>query len=143
MFGSTILDAAIGLVFIYLLASLVISAANEIIAGIFKSRAKNLWKGIQQLLQDRSEDGLVAKLNQHPLIEGLSKTKSKPSYIPSRTFALGLLDLVAPAKVDAPRTLDEVKGGLANLPEPLQKTLTALLEESQFNIERLKTNLEI
>ena len=32
MFGSTILDAAIGIVFIYLLASLVISAANEFIA---------------------------------------------------------------------------------------------------------------
>jgi hypothetical protein len=143
MFGSTILDAAIGLVFIYLLVSLVISAANEIIAGIFKSRAKNLWKGIQQLLQDQSEDGLVAKLYQHPLIDELSKPKSKPSYIPSRTFTLALLDLVAPAKIDAPRTLDELKGGLANLPEPLQKMLTTLLEESQYNIERLKTNLEI
>jgi hypothetical protein len=85
----------------------------------------------------------VAKLYQHPLIDELSKPKSKPSYIPSRTFTLALLDLVAPAKIDAPRTLDELKGGLANLPEPLQKMLTTLLEESQYNIERLKTNLEI
>ncbi len=143
MFGSTILDAAIGLVFVYLLVSLVISAANEVIAGIFKSRAKDLSKGIQQLLQDQSEDGLVAKLYQHPLIHGLSGPKSKPSYIPSRTFALALLDLVAPASTDAPRTLDEVRGGLANLPEPLQKTLTTLLEESQLDVERLKTNMEV
>jgi hypothetical protein len=41
MFGSTILDAAIGLVFIYLLVSLVISAANEIIAG-FSSPAQRI-----------------------------------------------------------------------------------------------------
>jgi hypothetical protein len=33
MFGSTILDAAIAMVFIYLLASLVVSAANELIAS--------------------------------------------------------------------------------------------------------------
>ena len=143
MFGSTILDAAIGLVFVYLLVSLVISAANEVIAGIFKSRAKDLSKGIQQLLQEQSEDGLVAKLYQHPLIHGLSGPKSKPSYIPSRTFALALLDLVAPASTDAPRTLDEIRGGLANLPEPLQKTLTTLLEESQLDVERLKTNMEV
>jgi hypothetical protein len=142
MFGSTILDAAIGMVFIYLLISLVISAANEFIAGIFESRARNLWKGLQALLQDRTDDGFVARLYRHPLIDGLSKPKSKPSYIPSRTFALALLDLVAPAKTDAPRTFDELKAGLANLPEPLQKTLTTLLEESQHDVERLKTTLE-
>ena len=52
MFGSTILDVAIGIVFIYLLVSLVISATNELIAALLKSRAKNLSKGIQVLLQD-------------------------------------------------------------------------------------------
>jgi hypothetical protein len=143
MFGSTILDVAIGIVFIYLLVSLVVSAINELIAALLKSRAKNLVKGIQALLQDPSQTGWVARLYEHPLIESLSPPNSKPSYIPSRTFALALLDLIAPATTDGIRTPADLKAGMANLPEPLQRTLTTLLEESQHDVERLKTQIEI
>jgi hypothetical protein len=143
MFGSTILDVAIAIVFIYLLISLVVSAINELIAALLKSRAKNLVKGIQALLQDRSQTGWVARLYEHPLIESLSTPNSKPSYIPSRTFALALLDLIAPATTDGIRTLADLKTGMANLPEPLRRTLTTLLEESQHDVGRLKTQIEI
>ena len=143
MFGSTILDVAIGIIFIYLLVSLVISAINELIAAKLKSRATNLTQGIQALLQDPSQAGWVAKLYQHPLIQSLSPPNSKPSYIPSRTFALALLDLVAPANADGSRTLADLKAGMANLPEPLQKTLTNLLDEAQHDVERLKTQIEV
>ena len=131
MFGSTILDVAVAIVFIYLLVSLVVSAINELIAAVLKSRAKNLVQGIQALLQDPSQAGWVARLYEHPLIESLSPPNSKPSYIPSRTFALALLDLIAPATIDGTRTLADLKTGMATLPEPLQRTLTTLLEESQ------------
>src|SRR6266446_8357061 len=143
MFGSTILDVAIAIVFIYLLMSLVISAINEFIAALLKSRATNLVKGIQALLQDPSQTGWVARLYEHPLIESLSPPNSKPSYIPSRTFALALLDLIAPATIDGSRTLADLKTGMANLPESLQRTLTTLLEESQHDVDRLKTQIEI
>ncbi len=143
MFGSTILDVAVAIIFIYLLVSLVVSAINELIAALLKSRAKNLVKGIQALLQDPSQTGWVARLYEHPLIESLSPPNSKPSYIPSRTFALALLDLIAPATIDGTRTLADLKTGMATLPEPLQRTLTTLLEESQHDVERLKTQIEI
>src|ERR1700730_17200349 len=143
MFGSTILDVAVAIVFIYLLVSLVVSAINELIAALLKSRAKNLVKGIHALLQDPSQTGWVARLYEHPLIESLSPPNSKPSYIPSRTFALALLDLIAPATTDGIRTPADLKAGMANLPEPLQRTLTTLLEESQHDVERLKTQIEI
>jgi hypothetical protein len=143
MFGSTILDVAIGIIFIYLLVSLVISAINELVAAMLKSRATNLSQGIQALLQDPSQAGWVARLYQHPLIQSLSPPNSKPSYIPSRTFALALLDLVAPATTDGNRTLADLKAGMVNLPEPLQKTLTNLLDEAQHDVERLKTQIEI
>lgn len=142
MFGSTILDVAVAIVFIYLLMSLVVSAINELIAALLKSRAKNLVKGIQALLQDPSQTGWVARLYEHPLVESLSPPNSKPSYIPSRTFALALLDLIAPATIDGTRTLADLKTGMANLPESLQRTLTTLLEESQHDVERLKTQIE-
>ena len=143
MFGSTILDVAVAIVFIYLLLSLVVSAINELIAALLKSRAENLVKGIQALLQDPSQTGWVTRLYEHPLIESLSPPNSKPSYIPSRTFALALLDLIAPATIDGTRTLADLKTGMANLPESLQRTLTTLLEESQHDVERLKTQIEI
>jgi hypothetical protein len=143
MFGSTILDVAIAIVFIYLLVSLVVSAINEFIAALLKSRAKNLSKGIQALLQDPSQAGWVARLYQHPLIQSLSSPNSKPSYIPSRAFALALLDLIAPATADGARTLADLKTGMANLPQPLQRTLTNLLDEAQHDVERLKTQIEI
>ena len=143
MFGSTILDVAIGIVFIYLLVSLVISAINELIAALLKSRAKNLSKGIQVLVQDPSQNGWTARLYEHPLIASLSAPNSKPSYIPSRTFALALLDLIAPATTDGTRTVADLKTGLAKLPGPLQRTLTTLLEEAQHDAERLKKQIEI
>src|SRR5437762_6267084 len=143
MFGSTILDAAMGIIFIYLLVSLVISAINELIAAMLKSRAENLSQGIQALLQDPAQVGWVARLYQHPLIQSLSPPNSKPSYIPSRTFALALLDLIAPATADGARTLADLKTGMANLPQPLQRTLTNLLDEAQHDVERLKTQIEI
>jgi hypothetical protein len=88
------------IVFIYLLVRLVLSAINELIAALLKSRAKNLVKRIQVLLQDRPQTGWVVRLYEHPLIESLSAPDSKPSYIPSWTFALALLDLIAPATTD-------------------------------------------
>ena len=71
MFGSTILEVAVAIVFIYLLVSLVVSAINELIAALLKSRAKNLVKGIQALLQDPSQTGWVARLYEHrPRVSG-------------------------------------------------------------------------
>ena len=52
MFGSTILEMAIGLALIYLLLSLICSVINELFAGIFDRRALHLEQGIAALLQD-------------------------------------------------------------------------------------------
>ena len=52
MFNSPILDVAISLVFVYLLFSLMASAAKEMIAGVLNLRGRFLMKGIEQLLSD-------------------------------------------------------------------------------------------
>ena len=143
MFGSTILDAAIAMVFIYLLTSLIVSAANELIASVLKLRAKNLFYGIKQLLQEGDKSALASTLYQHPLISGLAKKGGKPSYIPSRTFALAFLDVIAPEGTNAPRTKDEVQSAINNLPAPLNKALTTLFDEAGHDVEQFKTQLEI
>lgn len=52
MFGSVVLDVTIGLVFIYLLYSLLATIINEIIATNIGMRARFLRKGIERMLND-------------------------------------------------------------------------------------------
>jgi len=54
MFNTTILDVAIGMIFIYLLLSLLCSAANEMIEHVLKNRARDLERGIRELLEPRT-----------------------------------------------------------------------------------------
>jgi len=118
MFNSTILDVAIGMIFIYLLLSLLSSAANELIELLLKKRALDLERGLRELLKSDSASGdkdIVRNLYNHPLINGLFagryedsgvasalryvKGTRLPSYIPARNFALALMDLVITGKV--------------------------------------------
>ena len=99
MLGSSIIDIAIGLIFVYLLLSLICSAGNEIIERWSKKRSKDLERGVLEMLRDPN---LVASLYTHPLIYSLfpkpyqTGGSNLPSYIPSRNFALALMDIVAP-----------------------------------------------
>src|SRR5208337_654121 len=75
MFGSVILDVAIGMAYIYLLLSLVASVINEALASLVQSRAANLQRGLRSLLSgDSIEAGglsLVDNIYNHGLIRGL------------------------------------------------------------------------
>ena len=50
-----ILDVAIGLVFVYLVLSLAVTAANELFAAAFKRRARMLRAGINHLLDGKQQ----------------------------------------------------------------------------------------
>src|SRR5262245_11890999 len=97
MFGFEMLDVAIGIAFVYLLISLLCSAIIEGAEAVLKRRAKDLEMGIKELLRDPN---LVAKVYSHPLINGLFKgdyqpgMRNLPSYIPTRSFALAIMDLL-------------------------------------------------
>ena len=116
MFNSGILDVAIGMIFIYLLLSLITSAANEVIELWLKNRAADLERGIRELIdpgKKPNESSVVQQVYDHPLISGLFGGKYKdsgianvgkyikrtalPSYIPARNFALAIMDLALPA----------------------------------------------
>jgi hypothetical protein len=101
MFESGILDVGIGLGFVFLMLSLMVTAVSEMLASALKWRATHLWLGIEQLLQSSAARN---ELYGHPLIKGLTRMapqatdwkqgKNGPSYIPSRTFALALIDTI-------------------------------------------------
>ncbi len=69
MFNSKIIEVGIGLLLVYLLASLVCSALKEWIDRLFDMRARDLEKGIIQLLGVE----LTAKFYQHPFIESITR----------------------------------------------------------------------
>ena len=101
MFGSEVLDVAIGLVFIYLVLSLICSAACELIESVLKKRALLLSRGLQELLSDPTGAGIVREVYNHPLVASLFRGKYEPgrksnlpSYIPPQNFAIALMDIV-------------------------------------------------
>jgi hypothetical protein len=68
MFGSSILETIIGLTFVYLLLSIIVSTAQELLESLIKKRAGELEKGIRLLLDDKEGKGLAKALFSHPLI---------------------------------------------------------------------------
>jgi hypothetical protein len=101
MFGSNSLEIAIGIVFIYLLLSLLCTVINEGIANFFEKRGKNLLDGIKNLLNDPGFSSLAQHVYNHGLIGGVmqgttdfSRTNRLPSYIAPTNFALALIDIL-------------------------------------------------
>jgi hypothetical protein len=154
MFGSEILEVAIGIVFVYLLLSLICTAITELIAQAIAWRSKTLEEGIRNLLKDPTLDrDLAAELYKHPLVDGLAPQgwldkrrhkPGKPAYIPSRIFALSLFDIVAPADRDArSKTFPEVRDSIAALPTGRMRTaLLSLLDEAEGDLKKARENLE-
>src|SRR5918911_4672778 len=101
MFGSTILEVAIGIIFVYLFVSLICSAINEMFASLINKRGKNLFEGITNLLNDPKFTGLAQQLYSHGLVDGISQGAADanapnrlPSYMHSNTFGLALIDIL-------------------------------------------------
>ena len=113
------LDVAIGVVFVFLLISLICSAINELIEAKLKLRAVDLEQGVRQLLNETTDTTLTQKLYDHPLIFSLfkgnytpatemrksddpakvrySRGSNLPSYIPAKNFSVALMDILLPA----------------------------------------------
>ena len=154
MFGSTILDVAVGMIFVYLLIALIVSSLSELIAAALKWRAKNLAAGIHRLLGSTIEQqatgqatngelqSLKDQMYAHPLIKCLYKGQHGPSYIPSHTFAVVLLDLVSKADPSNPRTVEMLQNGFKVLPADLSKTLNVLLAEAGRDLKTFEEGIE-
>ncbi len=74
MFNSNILDVAVGLVFVFLLLSLISSAANELIETFLRQRAAFLEKGIKELVGGAGTQAsldFVRKIYDHGLVNAL------------------------------------------------------------------------
>lgn len=168
MLSSAILDVAIGVIFVFVLVSLLCSAVREGLEAWMKTRAAYLEYGIRELLRDPKGNGLTAQLFNHPMISGLysgdyrpgrsdrrpgwlEEGDNLPSYIPAKNFALALIDLAA----RGPR-LDVDSGGQAPflslaglranvqlLENPaVQRVLLMAIDSAQGDLDTVRTNIE-
>jgi len=153
LFGSEILEVAIGIGFLYLLLSLVCSAITEGIARAFAMRSGTLRSGIRNLLGDPDGKGIAKDLYNHPLIKGLYRPSwfdrtigrdGKPSYISPHVFSLALLDTLAPSESAlGSRTLSDVRSKVAEIQnDDLRRALLVCMDDADGKLDRARANVE-
>lgn len=149
MFGSTILEVIIGMLFVYLLLSVLCSAIGEYLESKWNNRAKLLRKGIELLLNDSTNQSaapdLAKQLYEHGLIRPLYRdARTLPSYIPSRTFALALWNMAtAGSNAGVTTNLGEIRQTVARLPQQeLRTALLTLIDEANGDLDRARANIE-
>ncbi|MBZ2206436.1 hypothetical protein [Massilia soli] len=102
MFGSTVLEVAIGLTFCYAAVALIVSTVQEALASLLRLRARTLLDGVKTMLNDPHYSGLARALYSHALVnphdDGTAADeralKFKPSYIEPKLFAIAMLDTI-------------------------------------------------
>jgi hypothetical protein len=93
LFGSAVLDAAVGLTLVYFLLAVIVARIQESIAGQLGWRAQFMAAGVRQMLPHKK---LGERVLEHPLVTGLATHAEGPSYIPPRIFSLAVLDILGP-----------------------------------------------
>jgi hypothetical protein len=143
--GSTILEVAIGITFVYLLLATLCSTVNEWIAAGLNARASNLKKAIAGLLNDQKvQDGkdFLQVFYAHPIITGLMKDNEHPAYIPAGLFAGCVMD-IATAGVQGSITFTDLENGIKALPEgDVRKALLAVIQNTQGNLVKAQQAIE-
>jgi hypothetical protein len=168
MFGP-ILDVAIGLVFTFLLFSVLLSTVTEALAAVFRLRAQALENALVRLIENPATStnllsyftGLLGKARKaraalpagglsyeavynHPLVGG-DQGRSKPSYVPADQFASALLAKLAELTGAAAsgKLENDVAAAVAALPTgKLKEAMTAIVGEAGSDLIKLKTGVE-
>jgi hypothetical protein len=162
LFGSTALEVAIGMIFVYLLLSLLCSAVAEYAEAKLNYRAKDLERGLRLLLDQKVPEKLSYKklgtvtttaaesLYAHPLVKALYRGEKPPSYIPARTFALALWDMAFPADERAgsaggAQNLSKIRDSIQSnkvIGVDLQRSMLALLDDAEGDFNKARKNVE-
>ena len=153
MFGSTILDIAIGLVFVYCLYSLFTTIVNEIIASFLGLRGKMLEQAIRRMLTDDDpnsplSDKLFASFFEHPIIRYMSEDGSRtPSYISPQDFSKALAESIKTAANAAGMlTPQAILSGIqaldSNSQSETSRLLQSFLEEANNDVVKFRALIE-
>ena len=103
MFGSTVLEVAVGLTFCYATVALIVSTVQEALAAALHMRARGLLDGIKSMLNDPQFTALARALYAHALVNPHDDFRpadpraltNKPAHIEPAHFAIALIDTVS------------------------------------------------
>ena len=170
MFGSDVLDVAIGVVVVYLLFALVTSTGQELVARMLKLRSRDLEDGIQMLIEgkkpvpgsdlswvertlrrfwwffkrpDREPSALTSNVRGHRLMRGLGEN---PSYVGAPTFARALI--ATGANGDGGSSPQDVVNGLRRIEiddgvsDSIAAALQPLVDEAKGDIDKFRASVE-
>lgn len=143
-----IIETVIGLVFVYLLLSMLCSTIQEWIAAMLALRARTLEDGVRSMLSH--DNALADRIFAHPLIKGTSRRswwdklqgrEGRPSYISAEIFAKAFL---AEAGVTVGNTgVPQAPGPGANTISPdVQKLLDTLATFTPGEVANLTNSVE-
>jgi hypothetical protein len=158
---SAILDVLIGLVFVFLLVSMICSQVNDKIASWLRMRAKGLEEGLRkyitgetQLTKDLYSNPLIQSLipedawitqfiEDKPLLKKLIRSRPNPLGIQAKTFSLALFDLLVPTP-GGTISVAQLKTQVENLPKesPLRAPLLSIIATAGNSIDAVRGNLE-
>jgi hypothetical protein len=162
MFGSAILDVAVGVVFGFLAISLFTSAAVEAINSYLKLRAVNLKSGVMALVNDPTFTGLAKQLYEHASISPFGpgagaatvntyqNKKALPSYIDKAQFARALMDVTglstaspaATAQAPGPAAIAAFNAQVAAIGDPQIRALVqGVVNRTSGDIKRIETEI--
>lgn len=159
---SALLDVAIGLIFVFLLVSLVCSQINDKIALWLRMRAKGLEEGLRNYITGQTpltlelyknpllqslipnDPWLTQFLERIPLLSGLIRAPRNPIHLPAKTFALAVFNILVPNPASGLTTVGQLQAAVSNLPPevPIREPLLAIISTANNNIETVRQNLE-
>src|SRR3954470_10116313 len=143
---SAVLDAALGLVLVYLIFSVAASKLNETLATKLGLRADGVEKGLRRILHGGDEAVTVPPLSRVTadaltsleLIKNESAPGRRPAYLRPRTFALAMYDLLAPPLHELVAEMRRVASGdAATGAAPVPEVLAILDDRSLDDTKRV------
>jgi hypothetical protein len=146
MFGSTVLEVAIGLTFCYGTLALIVSTVQEALASAFRLRAHTLLDGVKSMLNDPRFSGLAQQVYAHPLVNphgdgavtDQRSLRAKPSYIEPMHFAMALVDIIQ----KVPGNFARLGADIDALDDPqLRRALQALYQRADGDLQRFQASV--
>jgi len=132
MFGMEVLEVVIGLLFVYLLLSMLASIVNEIITGTISLRGRFLAKAIIQFIDDDTnklsvsffQNPFYKKIRPYSRFKWVRKFKL-PSYLGNEGFRKILIDTIVNSSIE-----ENSKAGPVNF-EKIKKAIEENLKEGE------------
>jgi hypothetical protein len=157
MFNSSVLDVAIGLIFVFLTVSLICGLITEAWATIFSWRANTLLTGVKDMVNDQGFTKLARDLYNHALVNPrgpgvpagatpaaatAAAVTNKPAYIDPQHFAGAMLDTLHIVAGSA----EDMRAAITASPllagnNQMTTMLTGMADRAGGNIDTMKQSL--